>query len=204
MLAYADLMATLPALPVHPFSGTLYRAVNYAALHGLHGLTPFVPDALYSGGATARGARFTPVGGPSSIYLAEDRKTADLEANQPYYLVQSINPAAVPGPPPTVLFTAKVELERVLDVSDPRVQAALVTNSAELTAAWRTLQQSGQLIPTQELGKAVFETLHAQAIRYPSAVPGGGSCVVIFSDLLAPNGYVEIYDPGSAFARRIP
>ena len=139
-----------------------------------------------------------------SIYFAEDRNTADLEVNQAYFAVQQINPAAVPGPPATVLFTAKVQLDTVLDVTDPAVQAALGTTSTELAASYWRFQMAGVLSPTQELGKALFDTCTAQAVRYRSAVPGAGYCFAIFCDLLAPTGYIEIYDPGSTFARRIP
>lgn len=204
MSSYPDLVATLPRLPVLPFSGTLYRAINHSALYGIHSTSPYVPDPLYCDGAPAKGARFTPKGGMPSIYFAEDRATADLEANQAYLAVQQVNPAAVPGPPSTVLFTARVQLDSVLDLADPVVQTALGTNRAELAAPYRLFQVAGQSAPTQELGKAVFDTRRAQAIRYPSAVPSGGYCFAIFCELLAPTGFIEIYDPGSPLARRIP
>ncbi|MBM3457183.1 MAG: RES domain-containing protein [Armatimonadetes bacterium] len=205
MLAYSDLLLALPSQPVQPFVGILYRAIHYSTLHGLHLVQPPTPDPLFSGGAPVHGARFTPAGGMPSLYLAEDRATADREANFPYLLLAGANPQAVPGPPATVLFTAQVHLTTLLDVSDSIVQTALGTNPAELAAAWRTLQMRGQPVPTQELGRAVFDTGTAQAIRYPSAVPGGGHCFVVYPDRLAPTGSVEIYDPGSRFAnRRIP
>jgi len=59
MLASSDLVAILPDLPVQALSGVLYRAVNYAALHGLHAGGPYQPDPLYCDGAPLRGARFT-------------------------------------------------------------------------------------------------------------------------------------------------
>jgi len=140
-----------------------------------------------------------------SIYFAGDRRTADLEVNQAHFAVQQIDPAAVPGPPPTVLFTARVQLDRVLDVTDPGVQARLATNPAELAAPYRPFQAAGGIAPTQELGKAVFEGRHAQAIRFASVAAGGsGYCFAIFCDLLAPSAFVEIYDPDSILARRIP
>jgi hypothetical protein len=138
-----------------------------------------------------------------SIYFAEDRATADLEANQAYVAVQQINPDAVPGPPATVLFTARVQLASVLDITGPDTHAALGTSLAELVSPYRLFQVAGRLSPTQELGKAVHDSRRAQAIRYSSAVPGGGFCFAIFCDLLAPTGFVEIYDPGSVLARRI-
>lgn len=40
MLAYQDLIAALPSVPTRTFSGALFRAVNYAALHGIHSNSP--------------------------------------------------------------------------------------------------------------------------------------------------------------------
>lgn len=204
MLPYPELLNVLPGLSVQPFRGTLYRAINYGALHGVGSTAAYAPNPLFCEGAPRKGARFTPLGGMPSIYFAEDRQTADLEANQAYLAVHQINPAAMPGPPATVLFTARVEVERVLDVSDLAVQARLGTNRAELASPYRLFQTTGNLSPTQMLGQAVCDSATAQAIRYQSAVPGGGYCFVFFRDLLAPTSFIEIYDPGSTLARRIP
>ncbi len=204
MKPFPDLLDVLPTLPVRAFVGVLYRAVSYSVLHGVHASNPHVPNPLFAEGPPTAGARFTPRGGMPSLYLASDRSTADLEANQAYLLVQQINPAAVPGPPATVLLTARVQLDAMLDVTEPSVQALLDTTPAELTSPWRTLQPRGQRAPTQDLGAAVHQTRRAQAIWYPSAVSGGRQCIVVFTDLLTPTSFIEIYDPGTVLARRIP
>ena len=170
MLDVTLLPGALSLLPRVPFAGTLYRAIDYEALHGFHSVAPYTPAPLYCHGAPAKGARYTPKGGMASLYLAEDFGTAYEEANQAYLTVQAINPKAVPGSPPTVLLSARVEVASVLDMTDPNIQRALSTTLAELTAPWRLFQRAGHLSPTQLLAQTVFQNNIAQAIRYPSAV----------------------------------
>ena len=85
------LAALLPTLPLQPFQGVLYRAVTLEALYGFHRNPPY-PQVrpLYNLGAPAAGARYTPLGGPPSLYLAVDADTAIAEVNQVYArLIQS-------------------------------------------------------------------------------------------------------------------
>ena len=198
------LSGVLAQLPTRPFQGTLYRAIDYEALHGFHSPTPYPPNPLYCEGASAKGARYTPKGGMPSQYLAEDYGTAYEEANQAYLLVQSINPRAVPGSPPTVILSARVEIASVLDVADPAVQQTPGTTLAELAAPWRLFQQGGEIAPTQVLGQAVHQGRYAQALRYPSAVVAGRCCFVLFCDLLTAPSFVEICDPQANLLRRLP
>jgi len=204
MLDATMLSGVLAQLPPRPFTGTLYRAIDYEALHGLHSPTPYPPNPLYCEGAPAKGARYTPKGGMPSLYLAEDYGTAYEEANQAYLLVQAINPRAVPGSPPTVILSARVELASVLDIADPAVQQALGTGLAELVSPWRLFQQGGGMAPTQILGQAAHQGRYAQALRYPSAVVSGRCCFVLFCDLLTAPSFVEIYDPQANLLRRLP
>ena len=139
-----------------------------------------------------------------SLYFGGDVDTAFAEANQAYLAVQHINPRAVPGPPPTVIFSAVVSLERVLDVTGPAVQAALGTGHAELISPWEKIQKGGGLSATQQLGQAVFDSGCAQAIRYPSAAIGGDVCYVIFCDRVTTPSSVVIYDPDDNFSLCLP
>jgi RES domain-containing protein len=160
--ALADALRKLPTVS---FAGTLYRAIDYEALHGFHSPTSYQPNPLYCHGAVVNGARYTPRGGMASLYLAEEYTTAYEEANQAFLAVQAINPKAVRGIPPTVLLSARAEIATVLDISDPAVQHALSTNLAELTAPWRLFQRAGGIAPTQVLAQTVFDEKRFQAIR---------------------------------------
>lgn len=204
MLDATSQPAILARLPTTSFTGTLYRAIDYEALHGFHSTTPYAPNALYCHGAAEHGARYTPRGGMPSLYLAEDYGTAYEEANQAYLAVQAINPRAVPGSPPTVVLSARVEIASVLDLADPAVQAALQTNLAELSAPWRLFQRAGGVAPTQQLGQAVYQGMHAQALRYPAAVVPARCCLVVFCELLSSPPFVEIYDPHANLLCRLP
>ena len=204
MLAGAALDAALAALPTAQFDDVLCRAVTNAALHD----PSYSPNALYCNGAPTSGARFTSIGGPPSIYFAEDKETAWAEVHQPYLAVQRSNRNAAIEPP-TVLYYARVKLDRVLDVTDAAVQAALGTNIGELAAPYLLFQAMKQLAPTQILGEAVSRTGCAQAIRYLSVagttyLSPAKYCYVIFCGLVQPPNFVEIIDPSGALAKRIP
>jgi RES domain-containing protein len=108
MLDALALSAILTTLPVQRFSGTLYRAIDYEALHGFHSATPYAPNPLYCHGAPRTGARYTPRGGMPSLYLAEEYGTAYEEANQAYLAVQAINPHASTLPP--ALISIRISL----------------------------------------------------------------------------------------------
>ena len=204
MLDATLLPGALSPLSRAAFAGTLYRAIDYEALHGFHSATPYTPAPLYCQGAAAKGARYTPKGGMPSLYLAEDFGTAYEEANQALLTVQAINPKAVPGSPPTVVLSARAEIASVLDVADPAIQQALSTNLAELTAPWRLFQRAGQIAPTQLLAQIVCQHNIAQAIRYPSAVIPGRCCFVVFCDLLTSPSLVEVYDPNGNLLCSLP
>jgi RES domain-containing protein len=198
------LSAILSQLPTVRFTGTLYRAIDYEALHGFQSPAPYQPNPFYCHGAPTKGARYTPKGGMPSLYLAEHYTTAYEEANQVYLNVQAINPRAVPGSPPTVILSARAEITTVFDLANPLIQQALATNLAELTAPWRLFQRAGGVAPTQILSQAVFDGQYAQAIRYPSAVVPNRCCFVLFCGLISPPSLIEVYDPNGNLVCKLP
>jgi RES domain-containing protein len=203
MLAGPELDAALLMLPTIRFAGSSWRAVFDRALHN----PAYSTDPLYCDGARANGARYTAVGGPRSIYFTESLEAARVEVNQAFLQVQRSSPSAV-SEPPTTYFVVNVELERVLDMTNPVNLAALATSEAELVADWMYFQALGRTAPTQELGAAVCRTGHAQAIRYYSAASARllgvqALCLVIFCDQVPP-GFVEVYDPFGPLRRRMP
>ena len=87
MLYGQALLDTLNRLLVAAFEGVTYRAVDLEALFGFHLPTPYPqPLPLFSAGASRRGARYTPIGGPKTLYLALDH----LMAGAPTALPEAI------------------------------------------------------------------------------------------------------------------
>lgn len=199
MIGYDVLRTVLPTLPAARFHGFLFRRVNLAAL-----LTLSPPQFLYALGASRGGGRYTPRGGPASLYAATDEATAAAEANQAGGFAP-FRPAT-PPPPPAAIYGLAATLTAVLDVADAAVQARLGTTGAELRAPWRLAGTAeGGRAPTQTLGQATFDAGGFQAIRYPSARHPGGVCMVIFPDRLdGATSFVEVFDPGGAFRERLP
>ena len=205
MLSAPKLRQALAVLPGVPFEAVVHRAVH---LHWLMNLPPnVVPQPLYSLAAPAAGARFTPIGGPSMLYFAEDAETAYEEANQVGSLVRSV--LGVAAAPPTVLVAASVKLSAVLDLTDSSVQAALSISLAELAAPWRLASARSASARTkkpmtQRLGQAIFDSGRFQALRYESSRLPGHRCVAIFTGRVAAPDFVEVHDPHHNISQRIP
>ena len=205
MLSEPALHAVLPTLPTCSFEGILYRAVDLEALLGFHQHPPYTqPLPLFSEGARQRGARYTPIGGPASLYLASDPQTAYAEANRVHTQAWANGTVNAPALPPTVLICVRVRLESILDITAPSIQQALHTNSQELLRPWRLAQARGRSVATQRLGQSAFDCGSIQAIRYPSAQSAGAHCLVVFPTRLTTPAYVETVDPHRNMPQRLP
>ena len=137
MLTAQALEKALPLLPACAFEGILYRAVDLEALFGFHLPTPYPkPLPLFSEGARQRGARYTPIGGPDSLYLALDPQTAYAEANRVHTQAWVGATANAPALPPTVLISIRARLDCILDITDTSIQQALHTTQEELLRPW--------------------------------------------------------------------
>lgn len=204
MLSDAALSALLLTLPRRRFQGALYRVVTLEALYGFHHNPPYpAVRPLYNLGAPVAGARYTPLGGPPSLYLAEDPDTATAEVNPVYARLRQQNPPIAVVIPPCVLFSVQAALYEVLDLTDPAIQSALQTDTQELTGAWRVAVPS-PLPPTQRLGKLAFESGVIQALRYPSAQLPACACYVVFTERLTGAAFIEVFDPDGNLRERLP
>ena len=135
----------------------------------------------------------------------QDISTAYLEVDRAYKRVEGLEPRAVPRlAPPVILFQVRVELDRVLDLTNEHVQAALKTDTTELIATWRLRQSRGIAVPTQNLGRHVFNGGRFQAIRYPSARDSEGKCLAVFPERVVAPSLVEVFDPYGELIGRIP
>jgi RES domain-containing protein len=99
----------------------------------------------------AEGQRYTPKGGPNALYAAEDLVTAHAEYHRVERIVLAADPTYRVSANPTVELTIQVNLERVLNIVDPVIQAALATTVAELTGPWRKQMIKKLFCPTQVL-----------------------------------------------------
>ena len=191
MIGYKELIAVLPKLPAAGYTGTLFRRVNLAALQSVE-----PHQFLYALGAGKEGARFTPRRGPASLYVAEDELTAEAESKQGGF--QNFRKAAAP---PAVVYSLKVSLKAILDLTDAKIVKKIGSSHAELAALWRLHRKKA---PTQILGLAAFDSGKFDALRYRSTKNPKGICYVIFTPRLDGVSFVELYDPNGDFSERIP
>jgi hypothetical protein len=103
--ALSDALLTLPTIS---FQGILHRAVDLEALFGFHLPAPYPqPLPLFSQGAQRRGARYTRIDGPASLYLAMDPQTAYAGANRIHAQAWVGASAGAQAAAPTVLISVR-------------------------------------------------------------------------------------------------
>jgi len=215
VLAYANLLAILPALPRIALPGPWYRAV---AFDYLQGPPPGAPagspiQPLWPGGCHRKGVRFTPKSPAAApidgLYLGTDETTTIAEVTG--VLRPPGSPVAIVFNPLALLSVLGV-LTNLLDTTDSVVQAALGTNQQELTGDWAKAQAkylagAGPMPPTQVLGQAAFDAGGIVGLLYESTKSStNGKGILVFTDRLAGAGnYVELYNqPGGKLQQRIP
>lgn len=211
MIAAPALRRVLPSLPLIQVDGPFWRTVKNEYLQvPPPGAAPGSrPQPLWAGGAARTGARYTPIGGSHALYLAPDAATALAEVQAVLFDVGgTIQPGAAHDP--LLVFTAEVRLPAVLDLCEPRIQQALGTSSAELTAPWLRAQERhrmgrGPLPPTQELGDAACATGTVLALRYPSCRRAGAGNLVVFTNhLTALGGRIVLVDSSGTHLQSLP
>lgn len=140
MLPIDDLRRVLVTLPASQFDGVLYRAMAYRHIIGAPHTT-----LRYCDGAPRIGARFTPIGGARSLYVAEQWEVAAAEVTR--LRICGSYPhtgTAADGAAPTVLFSARASIHAILDVTLPDVQRAIEIDPQELAASYRLAQNEGR------------------------------------------------------------
>jgi RES domain-containing protein len=201
MFADRALRARLRTVPLVDVTGTFHRNLLLRYLSQSPPGAPLgtPPDPLWAGGAALLGARFTPTGGPDTLYLAEDPVTALAEVGA----ILDPSGKGAPAGPPRVDLSCRVELAGVLDLTDANTLAACGTTLAEVTGTWM-LHPSGDA-PTQRLGRAAHASRRIHAIRFWSAHRVGvATCLAVFPDRLGPGELVEVHDPSGHLVRRLP
>jgi RES domain-containing protein len=203
-----DVLRTLPQIQV---DGLFWRTVPdqhlQSAPPGAPAGTP--PQPLWPGGPALRGARYTRVGGPNSLYLAADAATALAEVEAVVFgSGGEVQPGAAHDP--LLVFATRVHLPATVDLCDDQIMKTLGTSGSELKAPWLRAQERhkagrGPLPPTQELGDAAFQTGTILALHCPSYRHEGARNLVVFTDLLAPlGGEVVLIDSSGTHVQSLP
>jgi RES domain-containing protein len=194
-----DLPGIIGGLPLIAYSGTLHRLVDFATLTGYDPMMP-----LFTLGPGRTGQRYTPKGGPSALYAAEDLVTAQAEYHRVDRIVLVADPTYDLVANPTVALTINVSLERVLDLTDPAIQAALATTVTELTAPWRKQMIKKLYCPTHVLANAVYANGNIQAMRYPSARGVDQSNLIMWDERITLPSFIQVRDTSGTLSARIP
>lgn len=178
--------------PTHPYKreGKLKDRLlaRYVPKQAFDGGSP--PTYLYASGNLNR---CNPKGVPC-IYFGEGPETARAEFDS-YYKT----PLAELG------FYTRADLKTVLDLADPATIEHFGLKDEDFTRSYVT--KSGDLIPLQEIGKAVARQKRISAIRFPSNAMRkqgkAGSNLVIFQDIVTAPDFLEIME-GDKVVERWP
>ena len=168
-----------------------------------------VAEPLYYA-KSAEGRRWTPVGGPRGLYMAEDPETATAELQlirqQPDGTVVDVD-----APAHLVTLTMTAAIARVLDVTSATTAAMLALTAADLHTDWEAEQTAAITVGarppiTQLLALAAHATGIITAIRYPSARRVGGVNLVVFPDRLDADlgETVRTADVGGLYPQALP
>jgi RES domain len=210
VLPESDLRRVVPALPLISEGGPWTRVLGYHLLQGPPPGSSGPPQPLWPGGPILTGARFNLKGTFGGVYLASDPLTALKEVDA--ILGRQTLPSSTILTPPWTVFAVEGTLERLLDLTDLKVQARLGTSFPELIGEWR-IQQSrhlrggGPLPPTQLLGRVAYDTGRILGMKFDSAKnPGEGFNVVVFPDRLSISraSFLGVYDPHDLIRQRLP
>lgn len=199
--------AAKPLLP-HPDSGRLDAAVRecVALAVSWEGDAFRFTDLTYANlrdlvtgeGSRKAGARYTPKGAFRTLYFAVDPETALAEVLH-HHRSQAVPDAQAT---PVTLFACRVDVERLLDLTDRRVRRLLGVSLGQLKESWRPQQHAGQEALTQAIGRLVRE--HGfQGLLAPSARRRVGKNLALFPERLAASE-LSIYHPEAfpVFRRR--
>jgi RES domain-containing protein len=182
----------------HPIEGIFYRSIPAGALYKFD-----PPQPLWSLGPGMSGQRFTPIGGPPALYVAESPQTTLYEGNS---LAASLfaHVATRPAIPATVTISVRAKLLHVLDLSDESILETLGLTQDDLFCAWKELMLKGLEVPTHTLADVAYGVTGLQAIRFPSNQDATGVNLVIWTRKIKSPCYIEVDDPSGTLWQRVP
>jgi RES domain-containing protein len=179
VLTGASLDRAIRQLISRPFRHTFFRAMPLRyARDPLGKRRPIVAQ------------RFNLGGGARVLYLAEDQVTCLHE-------IQAF------GWPPTatVIVPVQFDLKAVVELRDPKVQAALRTSSGELALNFRSSAPAA----TQELGERCAASGRIDGLLFDSpAMPGKANLAVLEASLTKLGSFVTVNDPNNNLVDSLP
>lgn len=130
--------------------------------------------------------------GVSCVYFGEGPETARAEFDSYYH--QALT---------ELTYYARTQLTAILDLTEPKSQRHFGLDEADFTRSYVT--KTGELIPLQEIGKAVSRQSRIAAIRFPSRVMiklgKKGFNLVVFQDLVGGSDFLEIMEGNTVLER---
>lgn len=185
----ASLKAALKTAPAIAAKAKLFRRVEFVAL-----VSNNPPNWLYTSG---KPQRYNPAG-VQCIYFGED-------TNGTRAAYEAIWKGLKGADQPATEFSAVMDLQRVLDLTDGATLDALEVDANDLYKNWRRAKRPTL---TQLIGQAVNETKLFSAIRFQSKAGGGrgqvGINFVIFPDCVRSPDSVCILGPTSKPLQKWP
>jgi RES domain-containing protein len=197
-----DLARAIAALPLREVKGWLCRAVRSKYLKNRK-----PPEPLYFMGSARTGARFTPVGGPAGLYLADHQDVALAEVRDVVF-DSSGKRRPLRRRDAVTLVTALTRVQGILDLTDADVLRRIGITADDVAAEWQTTMEEylagrGPLPLTQQIGTAAHLTGRVSGILFPSARHPGGLCVCVFPDRLSATAGDVIRVSGT-YPQRLP
>lgn len=199
MLPNNELISALNKIPAQALSKIVFRSVS------LDDLLSVVPlHILYDLGPRTNGQRYSPVdpNGPRTLYVSERPETSFWEASGGVFsTITSVNQDWATL---MAIIPIRINLERILDLTEPHIQAQLGTTLSELTGSWEIQMLNGSPVPTQEIGRAAFNCQRFQGIRFPSAPLSEHINLLIWTETIIGSSFVKVIDYRGRFTERIP
>jgi hypothetical protein len=191
-----------------PLTGIWYRAIRLKFWDSLLATThtATIPGRFNAGNSERPGFEV--------LYLAEDHRVVMFE-------IEALLGSSYPGSPYAAnpasdwaVVHAKVQLNRIADLTLPSERRKLQTTAQELTGDWRgySLRESQSragppydiVAPTQKLGQALHEVEDLEGfVTYSARVPTHKNLVVFPRRLYGGSG-VDFVNPATGRAHRIP
>jgi RES domain-containing protein len=138
-------------------------------------------DPLSEEGARLNGGRFNVVGEPA-LYLAS---TPALAVAEHLSLGEMFGVVTFP---PRLLVTVEVDIQSVVDLTDPQARTAVGVDSGALRCDWRGHSQSSR---TQLLGREL-RNAGVAGVRFPSSVDATKANLVVFRENVGPADLLRV------------
>jgi len=139
-------------------------------------------DLITGEGSRKAGGRWNPKGSFPTLYFSLDPETALAEALAQH---RSQNMPDIEATP-LVLTGCRVDVQSILDLTNPGIRRLLSVTMRQLCQPWRPLQHAGQEALTQAIGR--LARAHGfQGLLAPSAAHVVGRNLVLFRDKVSDN-----------------